>query len=224
MGYVKPVIAVTGTRREGMVLAAAGVEVIAAGGDSKHLAQELARRAPGAAGLISFGMAGAIDRSLRLGDWVVGKRLIGSFTSDCDRAWANVLMERIPGARFGAVQANGELLWDPYDKEQLSSKSAALVVDMESHVVAEAARAAGIPFMILRCVSDTAGAVLPPAVEVMMKPDGDIDVGAVLGSVAKQPGQIPSLLRTLAGFNHAYGALIKGTRLAGERLGFDARA
>ena len=223
MGYVKPIIAVTGTRREGMALAAAGVEVIAAGGDCENLAKELARRAPGAAGLISFGMAGAVDRSLGLGDWVVGKRLIGPFPADCDRAWANALLERLPGARYGAVQANGQLLSDPYDTEQLSNKSAALVVDMESHVVALAAAQAGIPFAILRCVSDLAGTVLPPAVDVMMKPDGDIDFGAVLGSVLRQPGQIPSLVRTLYGFNHAYGKLIKGTRLAGDRLGFDAR-
>ena len=223
MGHVKPIIAVTGTRREAMVLEAAGVEVIAAGGDAEKLARELAARAPKAAGLISFGMAGAVDRALRLGDWVVGKRLIGPTPADCDRAWANVLLERLPGARFGAVQASGKLLSDPYDKEQLSNKSAALVVDMESHVVAQAALAAGVPFAILRCVSDTAGAILPPAVEVMMKPDGDIDVGAVLGSVARQPGQLPSLIHTLAGFNRAYRSLIRGARQAGDRLGFDAR-
>jgi len=223
MGNVKPVIAVTGTRREGMVLARAGVEVIAGGGDSAKLARELAARAPTAAGLVSFGMAGAIDRALRLGDWVVGKRLIGPHPAECDRAWANALLERLPGARFGAVQANGQLLSDPYDKEQLSHKSAALVVDMESHIVAQAAQAAGVPFAILRCVSDTAGAVLPPAVEVMMKPDGDLDVGAVLGSLARRPGQFGHFVHTLAGFNRAYRSLIKGASQAGERLAFDAR-
>ena len=58
MGDVRPVIAVTGTRREGMVLSDVGVRVIAAGGDSAKLAEDLARLAPNAAGLISFGMAG----------------------------------------------------------------------------------------------------------------------------------------------------------------------
>lgn len=223
MGDVKPIIAVTGTRREGMVLATAGVQVISAGGDAAGLARQLAELAPGAAGLISFGMAGAIDRSLALGDWVVGKRLVGSFPADCDRRWASVLLERLPGARLGAVQADGRLLSDPYDKEHISARSAALVVDMESHLVAEAAARAGIPFAILRCVSDTTGMQLPPAVDVMMRPDGSIDVGAVARSLVGTPGQIPSFTRTLAAFARAYSVMGKGAQAIGDRLGFDAR-
>ncbi len=223
MGHVKPVIAITGTRREGLVLADAGVEVICAGGDEAALAQRLDELAPDAAGFISFGMAGAIDRSLSLGDWVVGKRLVGSFPASCDPGWAQALMARIPGARLGAVQADGRLLSDPYDKEHVSARSAALVVDMESHIVAEAAARAGIPFAILRCVSDTTGITLPPAVDVMMRPDGSIDIGAVLRSLAIQPGQIPSFTRTLMSFAKAYGMMGKGAQAIGERLGFDAR-
>ncbi len=223
MGHVKPVIAVTGTRREGMVLANAGVRVIAAGGDASALARQLAELAPGAAGLISFGMAGAIDRSLDLGDWVVGKRLVGSFPANCDARWAQALIERIPGARLGAVQADGRLLSDPFEKEHISARSAALVVDMESHIVAEAAAWAGIPFAILRCVSDTTGMQLPPAVDVMMRPDGSIDMGAVAGSLVSHPGQIPSFVRTLAAFARANGVMGKGAQAIGDRLGFDAR-
>ena len=223
MGHVKPVIAITGTRREGVVLATAGVQVIAAGGDAAQLAESLAQAAPGAAGLISFGMAGAIDRSLALGDWVVGKRVVGSFPAPCDPRWAAVLMDRLPGARLGAVQADGRLLLDAYDKEHISTRSAALVVDMESHIVAEAAARAGIPFAILRCVSDTTGMQLPPAVDVMMRPDGTIDLGAVVGSLAGKPGQIPSFVRTLAAFARAYGVMAKGAIEIDDRLGFDAR-
>ena len=149
MGHVKPVIAVTGTRREGMVLANAGVRVLSAGGDAAGLARRLAELAPDAAGLISFGMAGAIDRSLALGDWVVGKRLVGGYAATCDARWASALMERVPGARLGAVQADGRLLLDPYEKEHISARSAALVVDMESHIVAEAAAKAGIPLSLI---------------------------------------------------------------------------
>ena len=223
MGHVGPVIVVTGTRREGMVLADTGVQVLSAGGDTAGLARRLADLAPHAAGLISFGMAGAIDRSLALGDWVVGKRLVGSFPATCDARWASVLMERIPGARLGAVQADGRLLSDPYEKEQISTRSAALVVDMESHIVAEAAAKAGIPFAILRCVSDTTGMQLPPAVDVMMRPDGSIDIGAVAASLAGSPGQIPSFTRTLMAFAKAYGTMGKGAQAIGDRLGFDAR-
>ncbi len=74
MGHVnaKPVIVVTGTLREAAVVEGDGVHVIAAGSDPERMRRELEEAAPYAGGLISFGMCGAIDRSLPLGRWVVG--------------------------------------------------------------------------------------------------------------------------------------------------------
>jgi hopanoid-associated phosphorylase len=223
MGDVAPVIAITGTRREAAVLQKAGVRVIAAGGDAAGLARQLAEVAPGAAGLISFGMAGAIDPSLNLGDWVVGTGVVGGFRADCDPRWISALRARVPAAWLGTVQADGRLVSGVAEKAQAFARSGAQVVDMESHLVAEAAVRAGIPFAILRCVSDTAAASLPPAVSVMMRPDGSMHVGAVVGSVLRQPGQIPALARTLGSFKRAYDELCRGAPLVGDRLGFDGR-
>jgi nucleoside phosphorylase len=223
MGDVAPVIAVTGTRREAAVLGKAGVRVIAAGGDAAGLARQLAELAPGAAGLISFGMAGAIDPSLNLGDWVVGTGVVGGFSADCDQRWVSALMARVPFAWLGAVWADGRLVSGAAEKQQAFASSAAMVVDMESHLVAEAASRAGIPFAILRCVSDTVTMALPPAVDAMIRPNGSLDVGAVVGSLASKPGQIPHFVRTLSAFARAYGIMGKGARGIGDRLGFDAR-
>ena len=223
MGHVMPVLAITGTKREGAVLSKSGVEVIAVGGDSARLASDLARLAPGVAGLISFGMAGAIDPSLKLGDWVVGTRVVGGFRADCDPRWVSALVARVPGALAGIVLADGRLVSGAAEKREAFAGSGALAVDMESHLVAEAAARAGIPFAVLRCVSDTATMALPPAVAVMMRPDGSVATGAMLCSLAARPGQIPSFLRTLAGFARAYGIMGKAARGIGERLGFDAR-
>ena len=225
MGNVttKPVIVVTGTLREAAVVSGEGIVVIAGGSDPQRLRRELAAAAPGAAGIISFGMCGAIDRSLKLGQWVIGKRLSGSFAALCDERWVAALAAKLPLARVGSIHADGDLLGEEQGKAERGWASAALAADMESHIVAEEAGKAGVPFVILRCVSDGAETELPPAVEVMMRPDGGVDVGAVLKSIAAKPGQVPHLAATLYGFAKAYRALGAGAKAIDARLRFDAR-
>jgi adenosylhomocysteine nucleosidase len=94
---------------------------------------------------------------------------------------------------------------------------------MESHIVAEVATQANLPFAVLRCVSDEAGAALPRAVGVAMKPDGGLALGAVLRSIAAEPGQLAALARTVRGFSSAYAALRSGAQRVGPRLAFDQR-
>lgn len=193
------------------------VATIAGGGALDRLARDLAAAARHASGIISFGMAGALAPDLRLGDWVIGSR-VGAH--ECDQPWLDALSRRLPDARIGPIHADGKLIADPAEKANLHCASGSLAADMESHVVARVAAEAGLPFAVLRCVSDEAAAALPPAIAVAMKPDGGLALGAVLGSILRQPGQLPHLLHTVAGFNRAYGALGEGARRAGARLAF----
>jgi hypothetical protein len=64
--------------------------------------------------------------------------------------------------------------------------------------------------MAARCISDTASHALPPAIAVAMRADGGLDLTAVLGSIISQPGQLPALFRTVAGFAKAF-ALFRRT-------------
>ncbi|MBV1688652.1 phosphorylase [Novosphingobium sp. G106] len=220
---MKPVIVVTGLEREGAVLCSEGIQVLAGGGTPARLAAELARAAPGATGIISFGMAGALDSTLKLGQWVIGDRLTGVFDQTCDPRWVRALAQALPGARIGAAYCDGRLIADPAEKQALGAGYDALSADMESHVAAQAAASAGLPFAVLRCISDEAGARLPPAIAVAMRPDGGLALGAVLGSILAQPGQLPALLGSVRGFARAYAALRAGARAAGPRLAFDLR-
>jgi adenosylhomocysteine nucleosidase len=204
LGDVKPVIAVTGTKREAAVLAKLGMTVIAGGGDAVRLQGELARLAQGAAGLVSFGMAGAIDGSIKNGDWVIGSSLTGTWTGECDQSLRATLAECIPQAHFGPVYADGGLIADPAEKLELGHKFGALAADMESHVVAQFAAENGIPFGVIRCISDEANAPLPPAIAVAMLPDGGLAIPAILGSILQQPAQLPELIRCMRRFNHAF--------------------
>lgn len=214
MGHV---IAVVGLRREAAVLRGLNVVTIAGGGDSRRLADELSAAASGADGIISFGTAGALDGRLGIGDWVIGER-VGQLL--CSERWIDAIAHRLPEARIGPIHADGRLVASPFDKAELNRAFGALAADMESHVVAEVAARAGLPFAVLRCVSDEASAALPPAIEVAMKPGGGLALGAVLGSLLRHPGQLPALARSVAGFNRAYGALRAGAQQAGPRLAF----
>ena len=95
---------------------------------------------------------------------------------------------------------------------------------MESHIAARAAAEAGLPFAIVRCISDEAGHALPPAIAVAMRPDGGLALGAILKSIIRNPGQVPDLLRTSCRISTAPMQPCAQARTAlGPRLAFDFR-
>lgn len=216
------VIAVCGLNREAALLRGAGVRVIAGGGDAARLAAALAEAAPAADGIISIGLAGALDGRLDIGDWVIGEGLVGAFEAQCDPAWGLALAARLPMARRGLAYADGRLIAEPAEKRQLGA-TGALAADMESHVAAQAAAHAGLPFAILRCISDRVDQAVPPAIAVAMRPDGGLALGAVLSSVIRNPKQIPELMESSKLFQRALTALEQGAGQAGPRFAFDSR-
>ncbi len=219
---MKPLLVVTGTRREGALLAGPGVTVLAGGSNGDRLAKELARLAPHACGIISLGTGGGLVRGQRLGDMVIGNALTGALTRDCDAAWVRSLACALPQAHIGTVFADGALLAS-VDAKARAAAGGAIIADMESHLAGAAAARHALPFVILRCISDLADAALPPAVAVAMRPDGSLAIGAMLGSILRQPGQFPALIRTGTGFGRAFAGLRAGTRAVGSRSGFDQR-
>jgi adenosylhomocysteine nucleosidase len=88
-------------------------------------------------------------------------------------------------------------------------------VDMESHVVAAVAAAAGLPFLVIRAIADPAGRALPAAALAGLSPDGGTRPWTVLLALARSPGQLIALIR-LAG-DSAAGIAALGR--VGGRLG-----
>ena len=203
------------------MLVGAGIKVIAGGGDAAFLARELAREAKGAAGIISFGMAGALDPGLRIGDWVIGDRLVSpDETSACTPRWMAALKASLPASRIGPIYADGRLIAAAADKAALRLQTGALAADMESHIAARAGAEAGVPFAILRCISDEAGASLPPAIAAAMQPGGGLALGAILRSILSQPSQLSAIIETVSAFNQAYATLKTGGNALAPRLAF----
>ncbi|PTS74141.1 phosphorylase, partial [Sphingomonas sp. HMWF008] len=106
------------------------------------------------------------------------------------------LARHLPDAHRGCIIGADSIIVSAAEKAALYAKTGAIAVDMESHIAARVAERHNLPFAILRTISDTADHALPPAALVGMKPDGGVALGAVLASVARNPAQLPALIRT----------------------------
>ena len=217
----RPVVAVTGLAIEARIASGERVRTLAAGGDEKRLIAQLERAfAEGALAILSFGIAGGLTAAVP-GTWVVAETVITP-TARCpvDRAWAAALAQRLPGALRGDVAGSDAIIATPVEKRALGATSGAIAVDTESHIVAAFAAAAGVPFAVFRVVADPVTRSLAPAALKGMRPDGTVDQRAVLGSLVRQPGQLPTLLRNAIDAQTAFAALSRGRRLLGLGLGY----
>ena len=218
MGDVGRILAVTGTQREAAVLRGLGLDVVAIGGSPTALDGALASFGAPLAAMISFGMAGALSPDLGLGDWVIGTSVTGGWQGFCDKDWAARLALQMPAAKRGPIFADGRLIAEPSEKQRIFQQAGAIAADMESHLVAQAAARMGVPFSVLRCISDEADSALPPAIAVAMRPDGRLALGAIFASIIRNPLQIPDLVRTSLCFNRAYLDMQSGVNAIGPRL------
>ena len=100
----------------------------------------------------------------------------------------NVLLEE------GLIASVAKPVSDPQFKSLLYQDSAAAAVDMESAAAARVAMEAGIPFMALRVIVDTADSGVPPAALAGMMPDGTTRVAPVYRALLRRPQDIPGLI------------------------------
>lgn len=183
------VIVVCGLRSEAKAIRRGhpGMEVLAGGGDAVRLERELeARLRAGPALVLSSGLAGGLDPALAVGAVVI----------DGDAALVTHLLTALPTAIRVPVTGQDTIAASTAGKADLRQATGAAAVDMESHIAARAARRHGLPFAAIRVISDAATETLPPAALVGMRADGGIALGAVLGSLARRPAQLPALIRT----------------------------
>ncbi|MEO6092479.1 MAG: phosphorylase [Novosphingobium sp.] len=222
MPSMSHVVVATGFNREVATVRQPGAVVVAGGGDPVRLRARIEVAAAGAAGILSYGMTGALVDGLAIGDWVVGNRLSGAIELECDAAWREALLAKLPGSRIGGFFADGRMIDTVAEKLALGERHNALAVDMESHVAAAVAVERGLPFAILRCVSDGARHLLPHAITVSMRPDGGVDAAAMLRSLAARPAQTADVARTTLGFARAMRELQRGSARIGPRMALPA--
>jgi hopanoid-associated phosphorylase len=215
------ILAATGLQREARIVGDAGVTAIAGGGDHAKLEARLEALAPKAKAIASIGIAGGLASALQVGRWVVADCVIVDGESiQTDKSWTACIAGRVGGITRGALLGRNTMVTTAAEKTALHRATGALAVDMESHLAGRVARRHHLPFVALRVVCDPAGRSLPPAAHVGMKPDGGMDLAAVLRSLLAQPGQLPALIGVALDAERAFKSLVRGHRRLGPRLGF----
>ena len=176
-------------------LACAGAD---AGRARAHAARLIAE---GATAVLSFGLCGGLDPALRPGDLVLAEAVvlpdggrIGVSAPHRDR-----LRARLAAAGLrplgGTLAGSDSAVATAAAKGALFGQSGAVAVDMESHGVAAAAQAAGVPLLVVRAVADPAERTLPRAALNVVGPDGRLRLLRALATMYVRPWEGPALVR-----------------------------
>lgn len=183
----------------------------------------------GATALLSFGLAGGLDPSLRCGTVLAPTQVITMHGTPlpCDPSFFAHLG---PWASHPLPHVRAPLAHTPHvlatvaDKTALRIVTQACAADMESVSVGTAAREAGVPFAVLRVIADEADEDLPSIALEAAGPDGTVHVMRSVGLALRHPWQIPGLIRLGRSTAHATRVLDQlAQAMAAERLSASGR-
>jgi hopanoid-associated phosphorylase len=202
-------LAVVGMQREAKLLRGR-CDVIVAGSDNSTLAAKLeAAIARGAHAILSFGICGALSPELEIGTVIVGTEVVCQDDRwRADETWSLALASACDAAA-GAVAGSDSVLLTEDSKAAQHQQTGAIAADMESHIVARVASERGLPFALLRAVSDDANHALPPAAAFGLNKEGRVDYSAVMLSLLDDPSQFGALMRTARDTSTAIKALLR---------------
>ncbi|MFZ0499503.1 MAG: hypothetical protein WAM52_10235, partial [Steroidobacteraceae bacterium] len=119
--------------------------------------------------------------------------------------WRERVRAALPAS---CVACGGKLLTSdrpvatPEAKAAAWRESRAAAVDMESAAIAQVARQAGLPFIALRVIVDTASDQLPAAV-IAASGGGQLRLGRLLAALLRAPGDVGGLIRLSARYRIA---------------------
>ncbi len=179
-------------------------------------------QASGCTTLVSFGLAGALDPSLRPGDLVLPESIHAECILPVDLDWRNRLRQRLPAhlsVASGILAASSQVLTSAGAKRGLAEATGACAVDMESGAVAEVAASAGIPFLAVRVIADPVEFSPPPALLNAVRPDGSADLARLLALLLQGSVTLGTLLRLAAQLRVARATLMAVVQHAGTELG-----
>lgn len=197
---------ITGLHAEAEILAGAAsrkgavVEVRCAGASSRRAREHaIALADAGVEALLSFGVAGGLDPAFSPGSLLAPTAVTATNGAKfaCDPAWRERFVALMAGAETvlsAEILGSEGMISDPGAKRSIYEASGAGAVDMESLAVAEAASAAGLPFLAIRTIADPAGRAPPQAALSAVAPDGRIRTIAALASLVRNPSALPLYL------------------------------
>jgi hopanoid-associated phosphorylase len=213
-------IIVVGLAFEARIAAKSGFPVICAGNGRNLTAALAGATAQGCEGLISFGVAGGLKPDLPPGTCVVGHEIVsGDRCFSTDRRWSEKLLQRLPRAMSGVLAGVAAPVTTADAKRALHANTGALAVDMESHIVADAAAQRGLPMAAVRVICDPAVRGLPEMAFRSVRADGTTDVATLLQAIMRRPNHIPAMIRVALDARAARVTLLHCSKLLEPGLG-----
>ena len=152
--------------------------------------------------VLGIGFAGALSRSLDVGDLLVARECRTS-TGESVATTPSLLeaARRIQGdglaVRFGVTLTVDEVVWQAEGKRRLAmtlARGEIACVDMESSAVAGVCSERGVPFLIARCVSDLFAEDLSVDFNRFRGADGRVNNWNVIASAIGRPSSIKGLV------------------------------
>lgn len=142
--------------------------------------------------LVAAGFAGGLDQALPRGVVARPSRVVLA-----DAARPLPLLAPGSGSAAGlTIVTVADVAATSVAKRSLAARSAAQLVDMETHAVATVAAAAGLPCAAIRVVSDALDEDLPGEVAALTRPQSALRrLGAAVGAVGRRPRAAVDLWR-----------------------------
>ncbi len=199
--------------------------VIVGAGNAEKLAADLeAAIAGGCDHVLSFGTCGALNPALKVGEIVVAGLMVNPPSPGifCDAAWSKHL-RILTGGRSVVGTVSAATVATAADKAALYAAAKADVVDMESWVAAYVGKARGVPFTMLRAITDAANQDIPAAALAAMDKTGGVNWQAVIwtliDTLPSDHEELPALLNLADSAEAAFGALAQASVNAGINFG-----
>ncbi|MFO0875499.1 MAG: hypothetical protein U0575_16245 [Phycisphaerales bacterium] len=167
-------------------------------GPAKWLAAHAASLAPRADGraptVVLAGVAGGLRERPLAGEALI----VDEVFDEAGASWRSPIV--LPGDRTGAPSRGAVVavsaVAGPSAKRALAARHArACVVDMESAEFAAAAQELGVPWLVVRGVSDGVDHDLPDEIMSWIAPDGSTRAGAVAAALLRRPSLVPTAIQ-----------------------------
>ena len=166
--------------------------------------------AAGAAGLVSWGVAGGLDPALPPGTLLLPREVLGPAARAVDTTapWRERLARALGRECVtAALLSSAQILSSIEAKARAFRDTGAAGVDMESFAVASVARARGLPFIVVRAILDAAGDAIPPALLRAAAREPSASVARLLPELVLAPREWPALVRLARRLHRAQGSL-----------------
>jgi hypothetical protein len=154
--------------------------------------------------IVACGFAGALSSKLKVGDVLLASEVVEP--GEGELHWRTAVPTELGELPVGRLVTVAALAGRPAAKRTLARQTGAVMVDMESAVIAESCQARRVPCAVVRAISDAADTMLSPQLVALLS-GGRVSPWRVLAAVMRSPSLTIELWR-----------LARDTRIAARRL------